>query len=852
MTRYSDRFEPLDEVGSGGMGAVYMGRDHLTGQTVALKVLFSREGPNAERFAQESSLLAELSHPAIVRYVHHGIGPNGEPYLAMEWLDGHSLEERLARGALSVVETAALAARLLDALAVAHRHGVVHRDLKPENLFLPDGHLAQAKILDFGIARRMRDQRRLTRAGATLGTPMYMSPEQARGQGDIDHRADIFSLGCVLYECLTGRPPFVGDTAMAVLAKICLESPRRPGKLVNDLPPVFESMVMAMLEKDPRDRSSNTAVLAREFASYEERLRAAGARLADEEKARARLRTPSSLTATEQRLFSVVMATVPRNRAAAGATTAKPTETDDGLLLRLRRSLGQFGVKADRLYNGSFVVTQAGEGNPVEQAARAARAALTLRAMVPEASIALCTSRIDEREALPIGQVLERAGRLVMRSSLGQIDLDEASIELLDMRFSIVRNTDGGTVTGVLQFEKGLCEPVRSMFGRQLTFVGRDRELAALEALYDDVVDRQKAQIALVVGNPGSGKSRLRHEFLERIQNRGERMSLLAIYGDVIRMEIPFGMLNAAVADDRRMVASSRPEERRRRISSHVTTGADLQRQRDSFIHWVTEELQERPVILVLEELQWADAETIGVVTALLEQLENKPFFVLAAATEELDECMPGLWGKNALNRIPIPPLTHKAGQRLAREVLPDWQEDDVAALVSRADGNPLHLEELMRAALGMDGRRVLESPPGLAEIVRARVASLDEPTRHCLGLASVFGERFTRRALGSLLGDDGALLERCLGVLFDHEIVFPRRAGTVEELSFAHELLRQVSYELLSHDDRSAAHLRAAEYLKSAPNSEPLVLAYHFALGADVAQSQHFLKLAERTQNPS
>jgi eukaryotic-like serine/threonine-protein kinase len=851
MTRYSDRFEPLDEVGSGGMGAVYMARDHLTGETVALKVLFSREGPNAERFAQESSLLAELSHPAIVRYVHHGIGPQGEPYLAMEWLDGHSLEERLARGALSVVETAALAARLLDALAVAHRHGVVHRDLKPENLFLPDGHLAQAKILDFGIARRMRDQRRLTRAGATLGTPMYMSPEQARGQGDIDHRADIFSLGCVLYECLTGRPPFVGDTAMAVLAKICLESPRRPGKLASDLPPIFESMVMAMLEKDPRDRASDTAILAREFASYEERLRAAGARLADEEKARARLRTPSSLTAAEQRLFSVVMATLPRNRGVPGAS-AKNNETDDGLLLRLRRSLAQFGVKADRLYNGSFVVTQAGDGNPVEQAVRAARAALTLRALVPEASIALCTARTDERETLPIGQVLERAGRLVMRASKGQVDLDEASIELLDMRFSITRTVDAGSVTGVLQYEKGLCEPVRSMFGRQLTFVGRDRELTQLETLYDDVVDRQKAQMALLIGKSGIGKSRLRHELLERIQNRGERMSLLAIHGDVVRMEISFGMLNAAVADDRSMVASLRPEARRRRLSSHVPTGVDLQMQRDSFVRWITDELQERPVVLVLEDLQWADAETLGVVTALIEQLENKPFFVLGAATDEFDECFPGLWSKNALNRIPLPPLTHKAGQRLARELLPDWQEDDVAALVSRADGNPLHLEELLRAALGRGDRSVLESPPGLADLVRARVASLDAETRRCLGLASVFGERFTRRALNFLVGDDTAQVERCLGVLFDHELVFPRRAGTVDELSFAHELLRQVSYESLSHDDRSTAHLRAAEYLKSAPDPEPLVLAYHFALGADVAQSQYFLKLAERTQNPA
>ena len=850
MTLYSDRFEPLDEVGSGGMGAVYMARDHQTGETVALKVLFSREGPNAERFAQESTLLSELSHPAIVRHVHHGTGPGGEPYLAMEWLDGHSLEEQLTGGALSVVETAALAARLLDALAVAHRHGVVHRDLKPENLFLPNGHLAQAKILDFGIARRIRDQRRITRAGATLGTPMYMSPEQARGQGDIDHRADIFSLGCVLYECLTGRPPFVGDTAMAVLAKICLESPRRPGKLTGELPPVFESMVMAMLEKDPWERPSDTARLAREFSAYTERLRAAGARLGEEEKARARLRTPSSLTAAEQRLFSVVMATLPRNRTPLAGATRMREETDDGLLLRLRRSLAQFGVKTDRLYNGSFVVTQAGDGNPVEQAVRAARAALTLRALVPEASIALCTARTDERETLPIGQVLERAGRLVMRASPGRIDLDEASMELLDMRFSIARQMDSGTLSGVLQFEKGHCEPIRSIFGRHLTFVGRDRELEQLVSIYDDVVDRQKAQIAIVLGDLGCGKSRCCHEFLEQIQNRGERMSLLTIHGDALRMEIPFGMLNAAAAEDRSLAASLRPDERRRRLSSHFPAGATVQNQRDAFIQWITDECAQRAVALVIEELQWADAQTLGVVTELVEQLHDRPFFVLGAATLELDECFPGLWSKNALTRIVLPPLTQKAGQRLARELLPELPEDDMAALVARAEGNPLYLEEILRATLALSARQALESPPGLLELVRARFASLDVEAQRCLGLASIFGERFTRQGLKALWVSTEAL-DDCLGRLLDLEVICPRRAGTFDELAFGHDLLRQVSYESLGHEIRASAHLRAAEYLRSAPDPEPLLLAYHFAMGDNVEQSQFYLNLADRTQNP-
>jgi serine/threonine protein kinase len=201
-----NRFEIERSIDSGGMGTVFRARDPISRETVAIKVISDERSHLAERFAREVEVLAALSHPGIVRYVSHGVTPTGQRFLAMEWVDGEVLEVRLQRGPLPVGEAVALATRVAGALGAAHAHGIIHRDLKPANLILPDGRVDQAKILDFGIARRERSTQ-LTRTGMMLGTPGYMAPEQARASSQIDARADVFALGCVVFECLIPRQP---------------------------------------------------------------------------------------------------------------------------------------------------------------------------------------------------------------------------------------------------------------------------------------------------------------------------------------------------------------------------------------------------------------------------------------------------------------------------------------------------------------------------------------------------------------------------------------------------------------------------------------------------------------------
>jgi serine/threonine protein kinase/tetratricopeptide (TPR) repeat protein len=255
-------YRVLEKLGEGGMGEVYRARDARLGRDVAIKVLpaeFAADPDRLRRFGQEARAASALSHPNIL--VVHDIGSHeGAPYLVTELLEGGTLRARLGRGVLSPAEAVELAVQVASGLSAAHEKGITHRDVKPENLFVTrDGHV---KILDFGLAKLLRPTGEITAdstvAGATepgmvMGTVAYMSPEQVRGQA-VDHRSDIFSLGCVLYEMLGGERPFAGETAADTLAAILTRDPPPLTDSRPDLPPALEKVVLRCLEKRPEER----------------------------------------------------------------------------------------------------------------------------------------------------------------------------------------------------------------------------------------------------------------------------------------------------------------------------------------------------------------------------------------------------------------------------------------------------------------------------------------------------------------------------------------------------------------------------------------------------------------------
>jgi serine/threonine protein kinase len=267
------RFQVERFAGAGAMGLVYRARDVQTGEWVALKVLAHG---SAERFLREARALAEVSHPHIVRYVDHGHTEAGEPYLAMEWLEGADLAQKLQAGPLPLAQALGLARSVAGALAVAHGHGVVHRDVKPSNLFLVSGDPARVKVLDFGAARFIRTTSAPTASGIVLGTPGYLAPEQVNEDRAVDGRADVFALGCVLYECVAGRPAFVAQHVLALLGKILRENPPPLRQFAAHAPEVLEDLLIAMLAKDPDGRPASMTAITEAL----DRLIPAGASLA--------------------------------------------------------------------------------------------------------------------------------------------------------------------------------------------------------------------------------------------------------------------------------------------------------------------------------------------------------------------------------------------------------------------------------------------------------------------------------------------------------------------------------------------------------------------------------------------
>jgi len=285
-TALADRYVIEREVGAGGMATVYLAHDVRHDRKVALKVLRPELSAilGAERFLAEIKTTANLQHPHILSLFDSGEA-DGLVYYVMPYVEGESLRDRLTREKQLPVEDAVrIAVEVADALAYAHQHGVVHRDIKPENILLHGGH---AMVADFGIAlaaSRSDGGTRMTDTGMSLGTPHYMAPEQAMGEREITPKADIYALGCVLYEMLTAEPPFTGATAQAIIARVMTEEPRSLTLQRKTIPPHVEAAVERALQKLPADRFASAAEFGTALA--DERIQSQGRPAAQQRRAR--------------------------------------------------------------------------------------------------------------------------------------------------------------------------------------------------------------------------------------------------------------------------------------------------------------------------------------------------------------------------------------------------------------------------------------------------------------------------------------------------------------------------------------------------------------------------------------
>jgi serine/threonine-protein kinase len=276
-TLLADRYRVREVIAEGGMGVIYRCEHRRMGSSMAVKFLSAAGVESREatgRFAQEARMAASISHPGIVRTFDLGVTQSGIPYMVMELLTGEDLAVRLARrGRLGPAEAVTIARQLLEALAAVHAMGIVHRDLKPENVFLSrqSGGSEMVKILDFGIGRLLRGRDVFDERGRrrVFGTPHYMSPEQASAARDLDHRADLWAVGVLLFEMLTGSTPFDGETAEDVMTDVLAGEPRDPLTLEPEVPPALLDVLERSLSKDVSLRYPDAAQMLAALLSYE-------------------------------------------------------------------------------------------------------------------------------------------------------------------------------------------------------------------------------------------------------------------------------------------------------------------------------------------------------------------------------------------------------------------------------------------------------------------------------------------------------------------------------------------------------------------------------------------------------
>ncbi len=865
----ADRFEIEALARSGGMGSVYRARDKLSGQQVAIKTALKTE--HGDRFAREAVALSALRHPAIVRYVAHGSMPTGELYLAMEWLDGEDLQDRLERGPLDIDESILLGTRVAEALAAAHARGLVHRDIKPSNIFLPKTDHTAVKVLDFGVVRAIHSER-ATRVGVVMGTPGYMSPEQARGLPEVGPPSDVFSLGCVLYECLAGAPLFVGRDVVALQLKIVLEKAPNLAEVRPDAPRGLVRLIARMLDKTPSERPKGGAELAAELAALS--AETAGASIEARVTAVPPTGGSGQLGSGEQRLYSVVIA---RLFGALGESVAQdaPTVAQDdigGRLFALRELASTFGVQAEGIAGGAMVLPLQGSGAATDQAARAARCALGTRALFPEAAIALATGRGESSARMPVGEVIDRASSLLALAVSAKapddggeraVFVDELSAGLLDDRFEVVGAGAVRTLRGI----KGFAAGARTLLGKPTPCVGRTRELGMLSAAFDECESEAIAQAVLVEGVPGLGKSRLRQEFLARLEQRSTPKQIWVGHGDPMSSGAPFHIVAQAVrrglglADheplpvrraklrarlarhfsDRELdrvtafigelVGVSFPDEGNVPLLAARQDGVLMGDQmRRAFENLIEAECRSGPLVLVLDDLQWGDLPTVQLVDVVLRNLADTPFMVLALARPEVHQLFPSLWGGRVVTRLQLAELPKKAATTLVRSVLETISDARAEELVTRAAGNAFFLEELIRAeAEGHD-----RLPDTVLAMVQTRLSALPPDARRVLRAASIFGRVFSEAGARALLGGGSGdpRVTEWLADLVDRELIFHRDAGELggaREYVFRHALVQQASYALLVDDDRVLGHRLAGEWLEKEGDTPATTLAEHF-----------------------
>jgi serine/threonine protein kinase/tetratricopeptide (TPR) repeat protein len=723
-------------LGVGGMGAVYLARRIALGDRVAIKSILATHNTetNRARFLREARAAAAIRHPNVVQVFDFGQPPDHAPYMVMEYLEGPTLAAVLAEGPLSLARALPMFAGVCSAVEAGHRRGVIHRDLKPGNVILArtDDGRETVKVLDFGLARLTGDDgSRLTNPGSMIGTCSYLAPELI-DTGHATAASDIWALGVLLYEMVTGRSPFKGPTNAATIMKIAAGDYDPPSAAVPDLPPPVVAGIAAALTHDPSERPGSPEALAglvgaplRESASAESR------------------------------------------------------------------------VAFDRLVEMSAV------GRPAEL------------------------------EPSMIGGLA--------RSSLSELTISDTG-----------ENVDGGEKT-IAPSETEQPQP------HAATVVGRDHELESLRREYRAVLEG-RGRVLVIVGDAGVGKTTVLEEFCKWAAEQGAYISRGRFFGYEGDRPPPYEVF-LWMQSSSSSSSSSPHQNRPRRPSSSGGSPASEQDAHDKWQVFSTmaaqfvSRAQGRPLVIALDDLQWATALDLEFLGYLPRAAEPHPVVVVGTARansgepqpSELEHWLSQLGAQRSLRTIEVERFSLEEVRAWFKAVFPGIRirSPDLRRLHHATSGNPFYLAEVVHRLVD-DGQIVREAggwacapldavvlPETVNAVVRSKLEGLSEPVRVVLETACVIGEEFRFETLQRALKADEDELETLLDDAVRRRLLTEDGLTPGSDYRFESATLRGVLYDSLSKRRRIRLHRSVVEAMGELYGHDgdriAKVLCYHY-----------------------
>ena len=867
-TVLADRFLVEREVGRGGVGIVYKAHDQITGAEVALKVIAIAgvDAGEEARFQREGRVLSGLSHQSIVKVVDFGKLDEGQPYVAMEWLEGEDVAQRLRRAPLSLAQCIEIGAMMADALASAHAAGVIHRDVKPSNIFLvgsarenpPDAPFV-AKLVDFGVAAA--EDAKLTRTGAIVGTPAYMAPEQARGDGEVRSSVDLYALGASLFEMIAGRPPHIGPTPIAILARLVTTAAPRLSDVVLDVPPALDDLMASLLATAPEERPLDASTVARELRALGSQVEAIPGRLRRVMLSDA---PPASISSAS---FNANGTQSVRTGGTRLVTTILATQVPKGpARAELLEHLRARGAEATEL-GGDAIVAHLGATKALgDEAMRAIDLATRLAHARAGVGVATGRTRIDRTRAT--GEVVDRAAALSRDAQRGQVLVDTTTTELARGRYEFMIRGDGSAIVGdAMQNKREVVSGA--------PFTGREAELAQVTGAFERAVEDSTPVVVSVLAAPGMGKTRLRREAISRIgsHSASPRIALvrcepfakshaLGVVADIARdlvlvakgcslTDARTAVDSFAVANDASLSQGGRELVARLIANEPLSDANDPQGARDAVWIALTDiavaATKSAPLVLTVEDAQWADDESMVWVDHLLARAGGRPLCVLALFRPTPREGRGWFEGRD-LVQVELRPLSKKTVRAIARAMLGERSSgessDQIADLIAaQAGGSPLFAEELARlAASGRDAT----SAPTIEAAIQVNLDALDDHARAAASLLAVFGLRGWDAGLTALGVANAADTLRALGT---SELIVEQassRFKDTREWAFKHALIREVAYAALGEASMREAHGRAGRWLGKMGEDDATV-ARHLELGKEWVLAASYLEKAAR-----